>query len=95
VHSLEVFYALLHRCQAVVSGVTQAMHLAIGARVPLVLINNIFNAHEFELYGRGAVVGPPRACDCYYASVCRTGRGCINEVRAEDVASRVLEHALR
>jgi heptosyltransferase-2 len=95
VNPLETFYALLHRCQAVVSGVTQAMHLAIGARVPLVLINNIFNPHEFELYGRGAIVGPARPCDCYYHSVCRTGRGCIAEVPAGDVAARVFEHALR
>jgi ADP-heptose:LPS heptosyltransferase len=95
VHSLEVFYALMHRCRAVVSGVTQAMHLAIAARTPLVLLNNIFNPYEFELYGRGVVVGPPRPCDCYYHGVCATGRACINEIEPEQVAEQVLIHARR
>jgi len=93
VHSIEVFYALMRHCEAVVSGVTQAMHLAIAARVPLVLINNIFNPHEFELYGRGAIVGPARACDCYYDSVCRSGRACIEEIEPAEVAAHVVAHA--
>lgn len=60
VQSLDVFYAMIERCACVVTSVTQAMHLAIGAKVPLVLMNNIFNPHEFELYGRGEVLGPPK-----------------------------------
>jgi heptosyltransferase-2 len=92
---LEFFYALLHRCRVVVSGVTQAMHLAIAARVPLVLINNIFNPHEFELYGRGAVIGPPCACDCYYDSSCRSGRNCINEITPAAAVEMVLMYANR
>jgi len=78
--SLEVFYAMIAQCQCVVTAVTQAMHLAIGARTPLVLLNNIFNSYEFELYGRGEIVGPPAPCECYYSPVCRTGRNCVNEI---------------
>lgn len=89
VRPLEFFYALMHRCRVVVSGVTQAMHLAIAARTPLVLINNIFNPHEFELYGRGVVAGPERPCDCYYDGVCRTGRACINEIAPARIAELV------
>jgi len=43
VQSLETFYAMIERCECVVSAVTMAMHLAIGARTPLMLLNNIFN----------------------------------------------------
>ena len=94
VQSLDVFYAMIHRCRCLVSSVTQAMHLAIAAKTPLVLFNNIFNVHEFELYGRGEIVGPPCPCDCYYDACCRTGRNCINEITAEATLSAV-QRALR
>jgi len=91
VQSLDVFYAMIHRCGALVTSVTQAMHLAIGAKTPLVLFNNIFNEYEFELYGRGEIVGPPKACDCFYDAKCVTGRNCIKEITPE----RALEAILR
>jgi ADP-heptose:LPS heptosyltransferase len=90
VQSLEVFYAMIAQCQCVVTAVTMAMHLAIGARTPLVLLNNIFNPYEFELYGRGEIIGPPVPCDCYYSGVCRTGRKCINEILPPSVFEAVL-----
>jgi ADP-heptose:LPS heptosyltransferase len=90
VQPLEIFYAIIERCYCIVSAVTMAMHLAIGARTPLVLLNNIFNPHEFELYGRGEIVEPPTPCDCYYDGVCRTGRKCINEISPEAVCEAVL-----
>jgi len=91
VQSLDIFYAMIHRCGALVTSVTQAMHLAIAAKTPLVLFNNIFNKHEFELYGRGEIVGPPTACDCFYDAKCVTGRNCIKEITPE----RALEAVLR
>ncbi len=90
VQPLEIFYAMIERCQCIVSAVTMAMHLAIGARTPLVLLNNIFNRYEFELYGRGEIVEPSTLCDCYYSAVCRTGRKCINEILPEAVFGAVL-----
>ena len=90
VQSLDVFYAMIHRCRALVSSVTQAMHLAIAAKTPLVLFNNIFNEHEFELYGRGEIVGPPKKCDCFYDAKCITGRKCINEITPERTVEAIL-----
>ncbi len=86
VQPLETFYAMIERCQCIVSAVT----MAIGARTPLVLLNNIFNRYEFELYGRGEIVEPPTPCDCYYSGVCRTGRNCINEISPEAVFEAIL-----
>jgi hypothetical protein len=80
VKSLDTFYAMVSRCDALVTSVTQAMHLAIAAKIPLILFNNIFNKHEFELYGRGEIVGPSQACDCFYDAVCITGRNCVKEI---------------
>jgi ADP-heptose:LPS heptosyltransferase len=90
VQPLETFYAIIEGCQCIVSAVTMAMHLAIGARTPLVLLNNIFNRYEFELYGRGEIIEPPTPCDCYYSGVCRTGRKCINEISTEAVFEAIL-----
>lgn len=89
VQSLDVFYAMIHRCRCLVTSVTQAMHLAIAAKTPLVLFNNIFNAHEFELYGRGEIVEPPTPCGCYYDACCRTGRNCIAEITPERTLAAV------
>jgi heptosyltransferase-2 len=94
VKSLDVFYAIVSRCDTLVTSVTQAMHLAIAARVPLVLFNNIFNKAEFELYGRGEIVGPPTACDCFYDAVCKTGRNCVREITVER-AMEAVKRAVR
>lgn len=88
---LPVFYALVHRCRTVVTSVTQMMHLAIAAKRPLVLLNNIFNPHEFELYGRGRIIQPSSQCDCFYSPKCRTGRQCINEISVEIVFREIHE----
>jgi ADP-heptose:LPS heptosyltransferase len=90
VKSLDVFYAMVSRCDALVTSVTQAMHLAIAARVPLVLFNNIFNQAEFELYGRGEIVGPPMPCDCFYDAVCQTGRNCVREITVDSALRAVI-----
>jgi heptosyltransferase-2 len=94
VQPLDVFYAMVARCNCLVSSVTQAMHLAIAAKTPLVLFNNIFNAAEFELYGRGEIIGPPVACECFYDARCRTGRNCIHEITPERTLEAV-KNALR
>ena len=95
VQPLETFYAMIEGCQCIVTVVTMAMHLAIGARTPLVLLNNIFNRYEFELYGRGEIVEPPTPCDCYYSGVCRTGRRCINEISPVVVFDAILRSQSR
>jgi len=90
VHSLDEYYAMIHRCKCLVTSVTQAMHLAIAAKTPLVLFNNIFNSCEFELYGRGEILSPQTPCDCYYAARCRSGRNCISEITPENTMTAIL-----
>ncbi len=83
--SLPGFVALVDQLDLVVSVVTMAMHIAIGLGKELVLLNNIFNPHEFELYGRGEVVSPPSGCDCFYAAECRRSRHCMLDLTAAQV----------
>jgi ADP-heptose:LPS heptosyltransferase len=67
---LSQFMSEMDQCELVVTAVTMAMHLAIGLGKKIVLFNNIFNKHEFELYGRGEILEPDFDCDCFYSPTC-------------------------
>jgi len=64
------FMSEVNQCELIVTAVTMGMHLAIGFRKKIVLFNNIFNKHEFELYGRGEILEPDFDCDCFYSPTC-------------------------
>ncbi len=64
------FIGLVTQCDLVVTQVTMTLHLALGLKKKVVLMNNIFNKNEFEMYGRGSVVEPDIRCGCYYTPVC-------------------------
>ncbi len=67
---LKQFISLVNQCDLVVTAVTMAMHITIGLDKKIVLFNNIFNKHEFELYGLGEILEPEFDCPCYFAPVC-------------------------
>lgn len=68
--SLKKFISLMDECDIIVTAVTMAMHIAIAYKKQLVLINNIFNPNEFELYGRGEIVQPDKECKCFFSQKC-------------------------
>lgn len=86
---LPQFINLLYQMDVVVTQVTMAMHIGIALRKPLVLMNNIFNPYEFDLYGRGHIVQPDRECVCYFRGSCRLGTSCMEELPAEKVLAAV------
>lgn len=88
---LRTFIGLVDRCDAVVTAVTMAMHLALGLGKKLVLINNIFNPHEFELYGRGVIVQPPRGCACFFQPSCTAPSFCLDALEPATVQAAALE----
>lgn len=67
---LQQFINLIDQCHLVVTAVTMAMHITIGLNKKIVLFNNIFNRHEFELYGLGEILEPEFDCPCYFSPVC-------------------------
>lgn len=67
---LNKFISEVNQCDLVVSAVTMGMHIAIGLKKPLILMNNIFNPNEFELYGRGEIVMPAKECQCFFRAKC-------------------------
>lgn len=67
---LPQFINLVDQCELVVTAVTMAMHITIGLNKKIVLFNNVFNRHEFELYGLGQIIEPAFDCPCFYSPVC-------------------------
>lgn len=82
---LETFISLTSACDIVVTQVTMMMHIATALQKKMVLMNTIFNANEFELYGRGRIVGPTRACVCYYGNTCSLGTPCMETITPKAV----------
>jgi len=94
VYPLRDFMGVMDRCDAVVTAVTMAMHVAIGLGKQLVLLNNIFNPAEFELYGRGEIVMPPQDCRCFFQPRCTQPDFCLESLTpgmVRDAVARRLE----
>ncbi len=88
-YSLEEFIALSSHCDLIVTQVSMMMHIAIGLKKPIVLMNNIFNKHEFELYGKGIIVEPSSGCSCYYGNACTREKTCMHDISVENMISAV------
>jgi len=88
---LKTFIGLVDQCDLVVTAVTMAMHITLGLGKKLVLFNNIFNPHEFELYGRGRILAPEQECTCFFAPRCHNVNFCMETLRPESVRNAVRE----
>lgn len=86
---LETFISLVDACDVVVTQVTMMMHIATALEKKMVLMNTIFNPHEFELYGRGVLIGPESPCQCYFGNTCQKGEPCMNEIKASTLVEAV------
>ena len=89
-YSLQEFIALTSNCDIIVTQVSMMMHIAIGLKKTMILFNNIFNAHEFELYGNGVIVQPTSGCDCYYGNTCKRDKSCMYDISVETVVEKIL-----
>lgn len=91
--SLNKFISLMNQTDAVVSAVTMAMHLAIGLKKPLILMNNIFNPNEFELYGRGEIIMPVKECKCFFSPKCKNpDYFCLDSLSPETIYEAIIRH---
>lgn len=82
--SLEEFMAITNACDVIVTQVSMMMHIATALKKKMVLCNTIFNKHEFELYNRGVIVGPPSPCQCYFGNTCVKGVSCMHDIKPSD-----------
>ncbi len=90
--SLEQFINLVDQCQLVVTQVTMAMHITIALGKKIVLMNNIFNKHEFDVFGKGSIVEPSSECICFYKGKCVKGESCMKDLSPDTVLKEVKRH---
>jgi len=69
-YPIKSFISLVNNCDILVTQVTMALHIGIGLGKRIVLMNNIFNKYEFELYGLGEIIEPQKPCGCYFTPFC-------------------------
>jgi heptosyltransferase-2 len=89
--SLQEFIALTSNCDAVVTQVSMMMHIVTALQIPLVLMNNIFNRHEFYLYNNGVIVEPTSGCDCYYGNTCKREKSCMHDISVESIKTAIAD----
>ena len=88
--SLEEFIAITSNTDIIVTPVSMMMHIALALKKQLMLFHNIFNIHEFELYGRGLIIEPASGCDCYFGNSCSREKSCMNDISVRDVLSNIV-----
>jgi heptosyltransferase-2 len=88
--TLNDFLNLVNKCDLIVTSVTMAMHIAIGYEKKIVLLNNIFNKYEFELYGLGTILEPENK-DCLgcYKNTCEIE--CMSTISPDRVLRKIQE----
>ena len=87
---LEKFINLVNQCDLVVTGVTMAMHITLGLSKKIVLFNNIFNPHEFELFGLGEIIQPEKKCTCFFRGTCINPEyKCMDYLKTETVLKTI------
>ena len=88
---IKSFISLVNKCSLVVSQVTMTMHIALGLNKKLVLMNNIFNPAEFELFGNGEIVQPQKECKCFFRPACINNEyRCMDYLYPDDVFRAVV-----
>lgn len=88
-NTVRQFQALLGRCNAVVTGDSLGMHLAIAAKRPVVALFGSTCAQEIELYGRGEKIVSPLDCMPCYRSACDRSPNCMEAIEPDRVVAAV------
>lgn len=90
------FAGIVANCDLMVTGDTLAMHIAIGLKVPVLVILGPTCHQEIELYGRGAKVISNFECSPCYLGMCPKEITCMDATPVDQVfaeASRILSQA--
>ncbi len=87
------FAGIVACCDLLVTGDTLALHIAIGLKVPVVVMLGPTCHQEIELYGRGIKIVSDFECSPCYLSVCPKEITCMDATPADtvfDAVSRLL-----
>lgn len=88
-NSVRHFAALTGACDAVVTGDTLAMHIALALEVRTIVLFGPTSAPEIELYGLGEKVLPDMSCLACYKNSCDFVPNCMDLISVDMVAGAV------
>jgi ADP-heptose:LPS heptosyltransferase len=88
-NDIRSFAGIVGNCDLVVTGDTLAMHIAIGQKVPVVVILGSTCHQEIELYGRGEKVVSDFDCSPCYLSSCPKEISCMDAMPVDVVYAAV------
>ncbi|MBN1826835.1 MAG: glycosyltransferase family 9 protein [Candidatus Eisenbacteria bacterium] len=92
-HSMRNFFALLERCEAVVTGDTLALHASLALGRATVALFGPTSPWEIDMYGLGVRVTADLDCLCCYRGACDRSPNCMESIDVETVR-RALEGLL-
>jgi len=90
-HALLDFAAIVAHVDALVTGDTMALHMAVAEGVPVVALFGPTVPQEIELYGRGRKVVTPADCAPCYRRTCEVAPNCMEQLPVETVMSALRE----
>jgi len=82
---LRQFFALVERCDLLVTTDSLALHVALGLGRRVVALFGPTAVREVELYGRGRAVQAPVDCVVCYDRACRIRPSCMEQLRPDTV----------
>ncbi len=88
-NTLGQFAALVGLCDAIVTGDTITLHIAIALKKKVVALFGPTCAQEIELYGRGGVVVSPLSCVPCYRRRCAVSPNCMEAIEPEEVMKKI------
>jgi len=90
-HSLLDFAAILAHMDAVVTGDTMALHVAVAVGVPVVALFGPTVAQEIEVFGRGRKLVSPAECAPCYLRACDRSPSCMDQLPVNTVMDALRE----
>jgi len=86
---LRKFSGIVGNCDLLVTGDTLALHIAIGLRIPVLVLFGPTCHQEIELYGRGAKIVSDFECSPCYLGACPKQITCMDAISADTVFEAV------
>jgi heptosyltransferase-2 len=88
-HDELAFAALVSRCDALVTGDTMALHVAVAMDVPVVALFGPTCEQEIDLFGRGEKLLTPLECSPCYRRACDQRPNCMDSIPVRRVVEAV------
>lgn len=88
-NSFQRFGALLKRCDAVITGDSLGMHIALAVGTPCLVLVGSTTHRELELYGRGEMLVSDLPCAPCYGRTCDKDPDCMSSFTPELVLERL------